>query len=214
MELKDIIANIKQLPFYQEKNGIIYQADCREILKDMPEECIDLVFTDPPFMISKEVKIYRSRNPKKFYKYKGKDINFYFGDWDVFETEDKYWEFTFDWLDKTWKLLRKGGHLLIFFDKFKITPLVKWIENHSGIARQPLFWIKKNPVPCARKVSFQQSVSLIFWATKYSTSRKYATFNYQLGQHPDYEFAPICQGNERYSFGFHPTQKPLKICEV
>jgi len=107
--------------------------------------------------------------------------------------------------------MRDGAHLLVFFDKFKITPLVWWVKEHDGVARQPLFWIKENPVPMARKVSFMNAVSLIFWATKHSTSRRYATFNYELGQHPDYEFAPICGGHERYDHGFHPTQKPEKI---
>jgi DNA modification methylase len=189
----------------------LIQGDALKVLPTIPDESIDLVVTDPPFMVSKEMKISRSRNPEKFYKYRGKDITFFFGEWDVFESEEEYWKFTYNWLSLVWSKLRKGGHLLVFFDKFKITPLVKWVEEHNGIARQPLFWIKKNPVPMARKVSFMNAVSLIFWATKFSTSRKYATFNYQLGQHPDYEFAPIPKGHERYDYGFHPTQKPEKI---
>jgi DNA modification methylase len=187
--------------------------DCLKILPTIPDESVDLVLTDPPFMISREAKITRSRNPLKFYKYKGKDIEFFFGKWDVFASEEKYWEFTYKWLEEIWRVMRKGAHLLVFFDKFKITPLVEWVKEHDGIARQPLFWIKENPVPMARKVSFMNAVSLIFWVTKYSTSRKYATFHYELGQHRDYEFAPICGGHERYDWGFHPTQKPEKVCE-
>jgi DNA modification methylase len=188
----------------------IYQGDCIELMRKIPNESVDMVLTDPPFMISKEATITRGRNPLK-YKFVGKDISFMFGSWDVFESEEKYWEFTFNWMDEAWRVMRKGAHLLIFFDKFKITPLVKWIKEHDGIARQPLFWIKENPVPMARKVSFMNAISLIFWATKHSTSRRYATFHYELGQHPDYEFAPICGGHERYDYGFHPTQKPEKI---
>jgi DNA modification methylase len=122
--------------------------DCREVLKTIPSESIDVILTDPPFMISREVKITRSRNPNKYSKFTGKDINFFFGDWDIFKNETEYWKFTLQWLDLAWKTLRKGGHFLCWFDKFKITPLVKWVEKHDGIARQPLFWIKENPVPC------------------------------------------------------------------
>jgi len=189
---------------------VLFHGDALKILPFLKSESVDLVITDPPFMISKEIRIHRSRNPKK-YKFVGKDIDFYFGDWDVFENEEKYWEFTFAWLKEVWRIMRKGAHLLVFFDKYKITPLTKWVEENEGIARQPLFWIKQNPVPCARKISFMNAVTMIFWATKYSISRKYATFNYQLGQHPDYIFAPICSGKERYSYGFHPTQKPEKV---
>jgi DNA modification methylase len=189
----------------------LVHGDALKYLPKIPDESIDIVITDPPFMISRKMKISRSRNPLRHYKFKGKDIELFFGKWDVFESEEKYWEFTYAWLSEVWRALRKGGHLLVFFDKFKITPLVKWIKEHNGIARQPLFWIKENPVPMARKVSFMNAVNLIFWATKHSTSRKFATFNYQLGQHPDYKFAPIVGGKERYSYGYHSTQKPEKI---
>jgi DNA modification methylase len=198
------------MKIYEDKWGVLYLGDALEILPAI-QETVDMVLTDPPFMISREMKITRSKDPLKHYKFKGKDINLYMGDWDVFKDEKEYWKFTYKWVELCWNLLRKGGHFLTFFDKFKITPLVKWIENHDGIARQPLFWIKENPVPVARKISFMNAVTLIFWATKHSTSRKFATFNYQEGQHPDYIFAPICSGKERYQYGFHPCQKPEKV---
>ena len=192
---------------------VLIHGDCLKVLPEIPDGSVDMVLTDPPFMISKIAKITRTRNPMKFYKYRGKDIEFFFGEWDVFDSEREYWKFTFKWLKEVWRVMRKGAHLLIFFDIFKITPLVKWVKKHDGIARQPLFWIRENPVPMARKVSFMNAVSMIFWATKHSTSRKYATFHYELGQHRNYITAPICTGNERYKYGFHPTQKPEKVCE-
>ena len=182
------------------------------MLSHIPNECIDLIITDPPFMISREAKIARSRNPKK-YKFVGKDISLMFGEWDVFESERDYWIFTFRWLKEVWRSLRKGGHLLIFFDHYKITPIIKWCRRHDGVPRQPLFFIRQNPVPMARKVSFMNAVNSIIWITKHSTSRRYATFNYELGQHPNYIVTPICGGKERYEYGFHPTQKPLKVYE-
>jgi DNA modification methylase len=188
----------------------LIHGDALKVLPTIPSESIDIIITDPPFMISKEDKITRSKNPN--YKFKAnKDINLYFGDWDVFESEEKYLEFTYKWLSEAWRTLRKGGHLLTFFDKFKITYLVNWVKEHDGIPRQPLFWIIQNPVPKARKINLMNAVVMIFWATKHTTSRKYATFNYELGQHPDYKFAPLCMGKERYSYGFHPTQKPESI---
>jgi len=191
---------------------LLIKGDCLEVLSHIPDECIDLIITDPPFMISREAKIARSRNPKK-YKFVGKDISLMFGEWDVFESERDYWIFTFRWLKEVWRSLRKGGHLLIFFDHYKITPIIKWCRRHDSVPRQPLFFIRQNPVPMARKVSFMNAVNSIIWVTKHSTSRKYATFNYELGQHPNYIITPICSGKERHENGFHPTQKPLKVYE-
>jgi len=71
--------------------------DAVEVMRGLPDGCVDMVLTDPPFMISREATITRGRNPLK-YKFVGKDISMMFGDWDVFESEEKYWEFTFGWL--------------------------------------------------------------------------------------------------------------------
>jgi DNA modification methylase len=55
----------------------IYQGDCLELMKQIEDKSVDLVLIDPPYMISKEATIRRSRNPMK-YKYVGKDIMFNF----------------------------------------------------------------------------------------------------------------------------------------
>jgi len=191
---------------------LLIKGDALEVLKYVPSAEIDLIITDPPFMISRNDKITRKKNSTK-YKFKGKDISLNFGEWDIFASEKDYWKFTFKWLKEAWRSLRKGGHLLIFFDHNKIYPIIKWCSKRSGIPRQPLFFIRSNPTPMARKVSFMNAVNSIIWITKYSTSRKYATFNYELGQHPNYIITPICSGKERYEYGFHPTQKPLKVYE-
>jgi DNA modification methylase len=187
----------------------IINNDCFNILKDIPDNSIDMILTDPPYMVSKEAKIARQRNPLKRAKFYGKDISMMFGDWDMFASEEEYWKFIYKFLDESKRVLRNGGQFLCFFDKFKITPLVEWSRKNGFIPRQPLYYIKKNPCPMARKVSFMNSHEQIFWATKFSTSRKYAVFNYELGQHKDFEEAPITPTlriRER-----HPTEKPLKI---
>jgi DNA modification methylase len=122
--------------------------DCLEVLPTIPERSIDVLLTDPPFNISREDRIVRTKDPAKGYKYRGKSVDLMFGEWDVFENESDYWKFTVRWLELVWRTLRKGAHALIFFDKVKVTPLAKWVERHGGYVRQPLYWIKTNPVPC------------------------------------------------------------------
>ena len=187
----------------------LIQGDCLEVLKKLRSESVDLVVTDPPYMISREAKITRSRNPLKRGKFKEKDISFMFGEWDIFESEEQYWEFIYSVLNQLKRILRKGAHLLMFFDKFKITPLVEWCKKNNFIARQPLYWLKTNPVPMAGKVSFMNAHECIFWATKETTSRKFATFHHELGQHPDYFSCPIVPTSKHIRR--HPTQKPVKV---
>ena len=51
MELNQIIDAIGVEPYYREDAGVIYNADCLDILPKMPEKCVDLVVTDPPYNV-------------------------------------------------------------------------------------------------------------------------------------------------------------------
>jgi DNA modification methylase len=51
MTLEEIKSCIKQKPFYENEFGVLYCADCLDILPQMPGKCIDLVLTDPPYGI-------------------------------------------------------------------------------------------------------------------------------------------------------------------
>ena len=50
MEFNEIIANLPA-PYYRDNQAdiVIYNADCREILPQIPEGSVDLVLTDPPY---------------------------------------------------------------------------------------------------------------------------------------------------------------------
>lgn len=49
MTLEQIISGIKEKPYYQDSAVVIYNADCRDILPQIPDKSIDLVLTDPPY---------------------------------------------------------------------------------------------------------------------------------------------------------------------
>ena len=201
--------------YWKDKDCKLYLGDSLSILKTFPDNLVDMVFTDPPFMISQEIKICRQRNPKKYntkrWKYQGKDIDLDFGIWDKFNSLEDYLIFTENWLKECARICREGAHLIIFFDKYKISYSIEIAQKYNLKPRQPLFWLKTNPTPQVRKVKFMTSLEMMLWFTKGTNSRKKATFNYELGQHSEVFIAPICQGHERYDFGRHPTQKPLKV---
>lgn len=45
-----------QKPFFTTPNGVLFSADCIEILKQMRPEVVDCVFADPPFNLGKDYK--------------------------------------------------------------------------------------------------------------------------------------------------------------
>ncbi len=178
--------------------------DALEELKKFPDESIDFILTDPPFMISQEIKIARSQN----YKYKAKsNISIDFGEWDKqWKNLNEYLEWTKIWLKECVRILKPYRHLVFFFDKRKISYVWDYLESLGMKGRSPLYWIKTNPVPRGRKVDFMKAVEMALWFTKGAVKQEY--FNWQLGQARDYVIAPI-PNRPRY----HPTQKAEKPIE-
>mgnify|MGYP001588060922 CR=1 FL=1 len=58
MTLEDIIKGIAQKPYFQDESVVIYNADCRDILPQIPDKRIDLVLTDPPYGLGIEYGLY------------------------------------------------------------------------------------------------------------------------------------------------------------
>jgi len=52
MTLEEIVAAIPQKPYYRDKWAVIYNADCRDILPLIPDKSVDLVVTDPPYLVN------------------------------------------------------------------------------------------------------------------------------------------------------------------
>ena len=185
-------------------NKVIH-GNCIEVMRQWSDECIDFILTDPPWMISSEVVIHRSMNPMK---YRAKtSIRLDFGEWDHFEDKSKYWKFTERWLSESVRVLKYRGHLVTFFDQNKVSTLIDLAESLNLKVRQHLYWLKSNPVPRARKVDFMVALEHAIWFTK--GTKAGATFNYHLGQRPNYVIAAI-PNNPR----LHPAQKPESVLEV
>jgi DNA modification methylase len=192
------------VPDYRDSQGILYCGDALEILQKLPSESVDLILTDPPFMISQETVIRRAPH----HKYKGKDIRLDFGEWDKQWADDnEYLDWCKRWLAECVRVLKDYKHLLFFFDKRKISYVWDYLESLGMVGRSPLYWVKSNPAPQGRKVSFMKAIEMCLWFTKKAVKQGY--FNWRLGQHPDYVVASIPVHGR-----LHPTQKAEKPLEV
>jgi site-specific DNA-methyltransferase (adenine-specific)/modification methylase len=182
--------------------------DCLEVMKDIPDNSVDLVLTDPPYKISqKNLKIDRTKIENRSLRRNGrksKELNYDFGEWDHFKDRKDFLSWTENWVKQCFRVLKDNGNFVSFFSKSEISHFED-ILNKYGHVRQTIVWHKTNPVPQIFKVGFMSSVEFMSWATKQKGAKH--TFNYQLGQHHNYIETPICMGNERKN---HPTQKPIK----
>lgn len=180
--------------------------DALAFLKDISTESVDLCFTDPPYNVSQKNKIYRDyRSGVRA------DIHYDYGEWD-------YAYDPIPFLNETKRILVPGGSLIIFTSEQLYGTYRNWAEQDKDmLAKQMIVWIKTNPLPNFRKVSYRQSTELMIWISKGKISQSNPNFIFTTQEATkNIKFAPICGGKERIkrpdTGKSHPNQKPLSIC--
>lgn len=191
--LNKLITDIKDL-------NIIIHSNYANIIPYLPDNSIDLLFTDPPQyrMLSKDIKF---NNRKDIIRKV---------DFDQFIDYDNFLDFTKEWIGLISRKLKENSSAYIWFAEDYITDLkficAQWKLKH----KDTIYWHKTNPAPRVRKSGFISSVETLVYFT-----RGKPTFNF-LSQNEMHDFieTPICMGNERIkdkeNNTLHPTQKPLR----
>ena len=181
--------------YFHTNNGVLLCGDCLEIMKEFPDEFIDLILTDPPYNIA---------DSNKLTKRKGK-IKSNEKAWGV-EFKDK-WNSIEDyssWLINTTKLLKKclknSGSIILFLDRTYIGYFLFLIEREVKLEfRNKIYFEKINPLPHFRKNNYRSCIEEAIWFTK---GTKYY-FNF-LSQK---EMRQIFKGSIGKRFTKHPTEK-------
>lgn len=176
----------------------IRNADCLEILKTLPSESVDLVFTDPPYNISQPKTLKRTYSNGT----EG-NIELDFGEWD----------YDFDpvpFLTECKRILKPNGSIIVWTSEELFAKYRVWFAENM-YPKQLLVWVKTNPLPQFRCVAYRQATELMFWAAKSKITQDNPNFIFHNQQDMTNVFyAPIVGGEERTD---HPTQKPLSITE-
>ena len=80
------------------KTNKILCGDTVEELKNLPDNCIDLIFADPPYNLQLKNELTRPDRSK---------VNAVNDKWDQFKNFQKYDEFTYLWLSECKRILKK-----------------------------------------------------------------------------------------------------------
>ena len=168
--------------------------NCFTYLKSLQSNSIDLICIDPPYEVSRDTNFANG-------KLTGRDVDRFrvsmdFGDWDNnFTGLD-------DVIKECYRILKKGGTLICFYDLWKITTLKDYFETAKFKQLRFIEWIKTNPVPLNSKINYL------------TNAREIAIIGVKQGKptfHSEYDKGiyeyPICHEKDR----FHPTQKPLQL---
>lgn len=140
-----------------------------EYLKNVPDNSVKLILTDPPYNIARK---------RKFTRGETKTVSLDFGEWDYFENNEEYLKWCDLWIKECYRILDKDGHIFIF--QPKDTPIKTVLEENDFEIRNILVWGKKNPLPQFQKISFLSAMEFGVWATKNGSKRKDETFNFTL----------------------------------
>ena len=82
------------------QENIIIQGDCIELIRELPDNSIDLIFADPPYNLQLSGELYRPNQTK---------VNGVNDDWDKFDSMKDYDIFTEKWLRECYRVMKPNG---------------------------------------------------------------------------------------------------------
>jgi modification methylase len=186
----------------------IYQGDCREILYQLPEKSVDLIFADPPYNLQLQNTLLRPNLTQ---------VDVVDDAWDQFDDFATYDQFTREWLTACRHVLKDTGTLWVIGSYHNIYRVGAILQDLGFWFLNDVVWVKTNPMPNFRGVRFTNAHETLLWCKKSKEQKRY-TFNYhamrmandEKQMRSDWELA-LCTGSERLMVNgekVHTTQKP------
>jgi site-specific DNA-methyltransferase (adenine-specific) len=185
----------------------LYHGDCLELLAQIPESSVDLVFADPPYFLSNGGITCHA----------GKMVSVHKGDWDKSRGADENHEFNRAWLAAAQRVLKPNGSIWVSGTAHVIHSVGFAMQQLGFKLLNDISWVKPNPPPNLSCRYFTHATETIIWAAKNKKSRH--TFNYKLMKETNrgkqmksvWEIRPPESWEKK--FGKHPTQKPVALLE-
>ena len=199
--------------FMQKYLNQILCGDCIEIMRKIPDASIDAIFADSPYNLQLGSKtLYRPEDQTAARAVRDT--------WDYFESNEKYDEFTRDWMRECKRILKPDGAMWVIGSYHNIFRVGSILQDMGFWILNDIVWVKTNPMPNFRGTRFTNAHETLIWATPTRTG-KY-TFNYETMKklnggkqmRSDWDIN-ICLGEERVKDengkSLHNTQKPMDL---
>lgn len=159
--------------FYDERNKIkLYQGDSQELLKNIPEKCVDLIFADPPYFGNQSGLIMKRTD----------------GHSSTFDTKKATWafnkslDFQFNfhrtWLKEAQRILKDGATIWITGTYHSIGVINVVLQDLKFKILNDVILVKKNAPPNFKGSCFRAITETMIWAKKNTNGK--TKFNYWL----------------------------------
>lgn len=180
---------------YEHNNGNLFLGDSIKWMKTLEDESVDLIFADPPYNIKK-------------------------AEWDTFENQEAYIQWSLEWIVEASRILKKHGSLYVCgFSEILADlkhPASKYFKGCKW-----LVWHYKNKANLGKDFGRSHESLLHFRKTKNYTMNQdfvripYGEHTLKYPSHPQAETSQYGNGKNRDNWTPHPLgAKPKDVIEV
>lgn len=201
------------LNYYNKGKVRLFLGDSVQILEKATPESVDMIFADPPYMLSNGGITCQS----------GKITSVNKGNWDKSNGFDNDLEFHTRWIKACHRVLKNNGTIWISGTYHSIYACGYVLQKTGFKILNDICWFKPNASPNMTCRYFTASHETILWAKKNNDTKH--TFNYNTLKNSNWGNDFIKKENKQMrsvwainttkpfekKFGKHPTQKPLEL---
>jgi len=201
------------MPVFKTTDFALYNEDCLEVMNRLPDNHVDMIFADPPYLLSNDGLTCQN----------GRMISVNKGEWDKSKGFEQDLCFHELWMTECRRILKPEGTIWISGTYHSIYQCGFLLQKLGFHMLNDIAWFKPNASPNLSCRFFTASHETILWAKKDKQAKHY--FNYSAiknGFFPEDNLKK--PGNQMRSVwsittpppsekesGKHPTQKPLSL---
>jgi len=214
-KIKDLLISTKHdyKLYYKTENTMIVNGDSLELLNSLPEASINMIFADPPYMLSNN----------GFTCQNGRMVSVNKGKWDKSKGIEEDLQFHDTWIKACRRVLKPEGTLWISGTYHSIYQCGYLLQKNNFHILNDIAWFKPNAAPNLSCRFFTASHETILWARKDKKAKH--VFNYESMKNGFFPEDPLKKENTQMRSvwsiptpkpkekedGKHPTQKPLSL---
>lgn len=177
----------------------VYNEDCLDVLKRLPDECIDLLVTDCPYRIVQGgcTTIPRKDEPKGIFNRRNTFTQDTAKSGKLFKHNDIEFE---EWLPEVYRVMKQNTHSYIMINARNLKELQVECEKVGFEFQQLLVWEKGNATPNRYYLNAYECILMLKKGNAKSINNMGMTNLLKV---------PNIKGNK-----IHPTQKPVDLMRV
>ena len=210
---RKILSIVADRPYFIKDNFVLYHGDSINILNQLAENSIDMIFADPPYNLSNG----------GFSVHAGRMVSVNKGYWDVSRGFQDDYAFHYRWLEACKRVLKPHGTLWVSGTYHSIYQCGHALQSLGYHILNDISWFKPNASPNLSCRFFTASHETIIWARKDKKAKH--IFNYNIMKDGNWPEDKLKKPNlqmrsvwslgtpkpEEKKYGKHPTQKPLDL---